>query len=352
MMYCLNQAKRLIKEYVDSELIPCVAAGVTTLHDDGSIYMGNSSLLPEKVPLRNDAIFDLASVSKVVGTTTMTLQCIEKGFFSLKTKVSSIFSDFPYEDITIEHLLTHTSGICHDDKEYKKLKGKEGIRDLIFNKKLEYKPGTKVLYSDLGFVLLGFIIEHYVGNLDTYFDKNIAIPLRMHDTAYNPKDKCKLERCVPTEITQQRGVIKGVVHDGKSYLLGGISGNAGLFSTLEDLTNFTRMMLNNGSFEEKKILSKASIKLLKKCYTSNLNERRTLGWAFDEKNMSFGDYYSDCCLYHTGFTGTSVYIDFKRNCSIILLTNRIHPTRDNNVIIEFRNQLHNVILSEFDNFEE
>lgn len=351
MKDCLKQAESLLNQYVDKGWIPCGAVALVTQEDAFTRYAGNSSIIPEKIPLSQDAIFDLASVSKAVGTTTIALQCMEQGIFNLKTTVRSILPDFPYEEVTIEHLMTHTSGICSDDKKYKQLKDKEELRRFFFEKPLEYAPGTKVSYSDFGYIALGFILEKLAGNLDDVFRKSVAAPLGMKDTCYCPSEKGLAERCVPTEVTPERGVIKGVVHDGKAYLLGGLSGNAGLFSTLEDMTHFVKMMLNDGCYEGKRILSKASVNLLKKCYTSGLNDRRTLGWLSDEKKTSLGDYYSDCCIFHTGFTGTSVYIDFKRKCGIVLLTNRIHPSRDNTYIKEVRNNVHNAILSCFDSLQ-
>jgi len=124
---------------------------------------------------------------------------------------------------------------------------------------LEYTPGTKVLYSDFGYITLGFIIEKLAGNLDAIFMQSVAVPLGMKDTCYRPAEKGLAERCVPTEVTPERGVIKGIVHDGKAYLLEGLSGNAGLFSTLEDMTHFVKMILNDGCYGGKSILSKASV---------------------------------------------------------------------------------------------
>ena len=127
-----------------------------------------------------------------------------------------------------------------------------------------------------------------------------------------------------------------------------MSGNAGLFSTCSDLMNFVQMILNEGIYKGNTVLSVTSIQLLKKCYTSTLNLRRTLGWFIDEESAPMGDYYSKTCLFHTGFTGTSVYIDFERECGIVFLTNRIHPSRDNENIFQVRNIIHNLLIRSYD----
>ena len=281
----------------------------------------------------------------MVSTTTCILQLLERGYFSLKSPVCEILPDFPYPQITIQHLLTHTSGFIPDDKAYKNYHGKEEMYEFIKSLPLDYETGTKVEYSDFGFILLGLIVEKLTEPLDQYAKKNIFQPLNMKDTGYNPVNK---NRCAPTEITAERGVIQGVCHDGKGYRMNGVSGNAGLFSTAEDLSHFVQMLLNDGSYNGKQILKPDTVHLLQRSYTQNLNLSRTLGWMYNDPAASDGDYASTSCIYHTGFTGTSLYIDFIRQCGIILLTNRVHPTRNNPSIVSIRNCFHNAVLLSYD----
>lgn len=348
MDWNLDGAKGLLEGYVERGLIPGAALAIVTPEEAKVAHVGYRSLVPEKVLLEEDAIYDLASVSKVVATTTMALRCIEKGHFSLQSTVQSILPEFPHPQVTIEHLMTHTSGVCGDDKAYKTCRNKEELKAFFFEKPLEFEPGTKVLYSDFGYILLGFVIEKFHGTLDAFAQEQIFRPLEMEDTGYRPADRGLVSRCVPTEVTEDRGVVQGIVHDGKALRLDGVSGNAGVFSTARDLSHFLQMFLGNGAYHGRRILSTSTVALLRKCYTPGLNLRRTLGWIVDEKSSAFGDYYSPHCLFHTGFTGTSLYLDFDRSCGIVLLTNRVHPTRENPNIKLVRDTVHNRLLMEFD----
>lgn len=141
----------------------------------------------------------------------------------------------------------------------------------------------------------------------------------------------------------ERGLIKGVVHDGKANILNGKAGNAGLFGNLKEVSKVAQMFLNNGKYQGKEILKEETINLLKKPYTQGLNLSRTIGWIFAQEDESMGLHYSNCCLYHTGFTGTSVYIDYIREIAIVFLTNAAYPTRDEKMI-NIRREFHNAIL--------
>lgn len=337
-----------LNSVIEKGEIPGASLGVINKDGAKHVCMGYAQTYPCKVPLKEEQLYDLASLTKVVSTTTLALKCIEKGLFTLKTRLQEILPDFPHSDVTIEHILTHTSGICADDKKYKKCSSKKEIREFFFSKELSFVPGSKVEYSDFGYVALGFAIEELLGPLNEVAKEWIFAPLGMSHTLYRPTEQFDKEVCVPTELTENRGLIQGVVHDGKANILEGVSGNAGLFSTVTDLSKFVSMILNNGST----VLSKTSINLLKKCYTEKLNLRRTLGWFSNEPSASIGDYYSDIILFHTGFTGTSILIDLERECGIILLTNRIHPSRNNDNIAHIRNTVHNLLLKAYDETEE
>ena len=344
----LSAGMRIVKEYVDSGKIPGACCGFVS--DSGTYFdhYGYKSLIPVKSKNSISTIYDMASCTKVISTTTITLQAIENGLCSLRTPLSDILNDFPYRSVTIGNLLTHTSGICHDDKSYKNCNGKKEMWEFVINKPLEFEPGTSLVYSDFGYVVLGFALEKLLGPLDVYAKEHIFDPLGMKDTMYNPKKHMVENRCASTENTCDRGIICGDVHDGKAFRLGGVSGNAGLFSTVEDVSKFSEMLLNNGELGNKRILTQSTCKLLKKNYTAGLTSSRTLGWIKKDKNTAMGDYYSDDCLYHTGFTGTSIYIDYERNCAVILLSNRIHPSRDNQNIMDFRNKFLNEVLIAYD----
>lgn len=334
--------KEILKKAVDDNKIPGGSYAFITLDEQEYGFYGYSQLLPIKKENSINTLYDLASCTKVVATTTMILKLIEEGIINLNDKVNSHLFDFKYSDVTIKHLLTHTSGLPSDDKRYKECKNKNELVNFIYSLKLNNKPGMFVEYSDFGFILLGLIIEKYKGSLEEYANQLIFKPLEMNNTMYNPLLKNRKNDCACTEITDARGAIQGEVHDGKAFILNGLSGNAGLFSNIKDLGKFVLMMLNDGH----PILKKQTVDLLKQCYTKDLNLPRTLGWMFSDKNTSCGNQVSDISLYHTGFSGTSIYIDYVNKIGIILLTNRVHPSRnDVDTIKEIREQIHNRILS-------
>lgn len=334
--------KKFIEECVEGGAFPGAAFGIVTKEASMFDAAGYSQLVPEKENADIDTIYDLASLSKVVSTTTIILMLIEQGKITLHTKVSDILGSFKYKDVTIWNLLTHTSGLPSDIQDYKKFcKTKEDLINRALSADLVYETGKKVMYSDIGYILLGLIIEKTAGRLDEFFKTNIAEPLDMKDSFYNPQDSVRI-RCAATEINETRGCIRGTVHDGKAYISGGVSGHAGLFSTVEDLGKFCRMILNDGLSCKKRILSRNSIMLMRECHTAGLNERRGLGWQVKDSSNSMGDLASECSIYHTGFAGTSILIDFKNEMAFILLTNRIHPTRENKDLLRLRKNINNI----------
>lgn len=194
-------------------------------------------------------------------------------------------------------------------------------------------------------MLLSLIIERLTGSFEEYVNEKIFKPLNMIDTGFNPS-KEKKSRCAATEKSSMRGeLIVGVVHDEKSYIMGGLSGHAGLFSTIKDLGAFVNMILGDGEYQRKRILSQNTIDLLSKCHTEGLNARRGYGWVLKEENSSIGDLASDLSIYHTGFTGTSILIDRYYGIGFILLTNRVHPTRGNIKLLSLRGKINNIAMT-------
>lgn len=347
-MSVLESGFEVIRKRVDCGHIPGAAFAFVTPGGSEFGFYGSRQLVPERLPLEEDTLFDLASLSKVVVTTTLCLKLIEDGKLELSTALSDILPDFPHREVTIQHILTHTSGIDADDKEYKKCRGEQELWDFIKAKSLCFSPGSMVEYSDCAYIALGRAIGAITGGLEEFAVKAIFEPLGMSDTMYAPSAKGLADRCAPTEVTAERGVIKGEVHDGKAWRMGGVSGNAGVFSTLRDVERFTRMMLCGGSLGQVQVLKEESVELLKHCYTEGLNLRRTLGWFCNDPTASIGTHYSEHCIYHTGFTGTSIYIDFDRGCGAVLLSNRVHPSREHSVMQDVRNEFHDALLTEFD----
>jgi len=336
----LDYLKQYLEKMLD-DAFPGACFGIVT-HDGAHVdFMGKAQITPAIKQMEKGTIFDLASLTKVIATVTSIMILVGNGEIRLNQRLKAILPGFRHEEITILHLLTHTSGLPAEAKFYKFCNNKDDIIDRLYDVGLAYEPGKKVVYSDLGFMLLGLVVEKLAGPIDKFAPKYIFRPLAMHDTCYNPP-KEKIIRCAATEYREVRGVIVGEVHDGNAHAMGGVSGHAGLFSTVPDLCNFAGMILNEGYFEGKKILPLPSIDLMNRCFTEGLNERRGLGWQLKTPEGSMGDLAGDNAMYHTGFTGTSILIDRERSFGFILLTNRVHPSRDNNKLVNYRGNINNI----------
>lgn len=327
---------------------------VVTKNKTYSGFVGNKATVPLVISNDVDTIYDMASCTKVICTTTCIMKLLELGKIRLYDSVSTYLPRFKHSDVVIWDLLTHTSGLPAGIAGVTKIKTKEEALDKLFNIELIYPKNTKILYSDLGFILLGLIVEKVSGmNLNEFSKENIFIPLEMYDTMFKPND---IDRCAPTEERNDdivKGMVKGYVHDELSYILGGICGHAGLFSTASDISHFIEMILNNGKYHDKQILSKASIDLL---FTPQVEEKngislntykRSLGWIVQGEQSSASDLASKETILHTGFTGTNIFIDRINKVGFTLLTNRVHPTRKNNLLIPFRAKVGNFIIANF-----
>ena len=333
-----------LKRSMDEGAFPGACFGIVSGKERYSGYMGYAQPGPVRRKMRANSIFDLASLSKVIVTTTAVMILMEGGEIRLQDRVKDILPDYRHEGTTILELLTHTSGLPAEIKFYKFCRDLDETLSLLYKTDFEYSPDSKVVYSDLGFMLLGLIIESVSGQtLDSFARKYIAKPLYMKDTCYNPPEELK-DRCVATEFSQRRGVIVGQVNDGNAYMMGGVSGHAGLFSTLPDLMNFAEMLLNEGCYAGKKILSPASIDLMGRSYTDCLGERRGLGWQLKTPGYSMGDLVSDDVMYHTGFTGTSILVDRRYGLAFVLLTNRAYPSRENQKLLRLRGYINNIAM--------
>lgn len=344
----LNIGKSIIKEYVDRNELPGACIAYVDKNGHECDCYGYKALLPQKEELCIDTIYDIASLSKVVSTSTMVCRLMEEGLVSFETKVKDVLSEFPYKDITVFDLITHTSGLPADDKNYKLCTNKEELWDFILKLPLHNPTGTVVEYSCFGYIVLGKIIEHFKGNLEDYARQVLFDPLESSNIMYNPYLKNRADDCAPSEVTEQRGIIKGIVHDGKANILGGLSGNAGIFSDVETLARFVSMMLNEGTYNGRQILSKDTMKLFHRTYTEGLNEKRTMGgWFHGDLNTSAGKLVSPDSLYHTGFTGTSIYIDYERGFGLVFLANAVHPSRIHKMN-EIRPLFYTEIIKAFD----
>lgn len=277
--------------------------------------------------MTEDTIFDLASISKLF-TTTAAMKLYEAGKFELDDPVADHLPDFAEngkEDVTIKQLMTHTSGFVAWLPLESMVDNREDAIETVLTYPLANEPGTTYEYSDLNLITLGALIEEWSGvRLDEYMKTEITEPLGMVDTMYNPP-KALHDRVAATAYTSSRGMIRGEVHDGNAYVLDGVAGHAGLFSTAQDLAHFSQMMLNKGDVNGQQILKPETIDLMLENHTPNFpGNDHGLGWELDQ-SWFMGALSSPTTMGHTGFTGTSIVINPELQTFAILLTNRVHP---------------------------
>jgi uncharacterized protein YbbC (DUF1343 family)/CubicO group peptidase (beta-lactamase class C family) len=288
---------------------------------------GNRQVEPSVEPMTIDTLFDMASLTKPLATATSIMILVERGQLRISDKVSKFFPDFAAngkEDVTVENLLTHSSGLIPDNpvKDYDD--GWKSAEKHICNLKLLTPPGSTFKYSDVNFILLGKIVEKVSGKPEDEFVKEeIYSKLGMHDTGYNPSDELRKR----AETTEKRGDkwIKGEVHDPRAYALKGVAGHAGLFSTAEDLAVYGQMYLGKGRRGDVRILGEATFEEMIRPRDID-GSRRALGWDnHTGYSRNRGELMSDRAFGHGGFTGTSMWIDPELNLYIIFLGDRLHP---------------------------
>lgn len=306
--------------------------------------LGDRSLIPDREINDIDTIYDLASLTKVIITTPLILIAIRENKIKHETKVKNILNDFPFVDITIKDLLTHTSGLDADIKT-DKTDTKESIWNKIKQSKRIYHDKQHVLYSDLGYITLGLILEKiYNTNLKELSQKYLLCPMDMKDSGYNI-EQAKHKRCAPTEISIITDMMrKGLVHDEKATVMNGISGHAGFFSTIKDMSHVLEMLMNDGYYKDRTVLTKEEINLFKTCYSPKNEIKRSIGYLLKDERSPFSVLNSNSAYMHTGFTGTSILVDEENELGIVILSNRVHPTRENTKIYEKRKEIHHFIL--------
>jgi CubicO group peptidase (beta-lactamase class C family) len=283
-------------------------------------------------------LWDLASLTKVVGTTTAAMILEEEGRLALDRTVASYlpeFNDPAKAAITLRQLLEHRGGLEAFAPLYREFRGREQYLEQINRRPSKRAPGTETEYSDWDLILLQLIIERITAQpLDHFLQERLFRPLGMHDTGFNPDPSLK-PRIAATEIQEWRGgKVHGEVHDENAWALGGVAGHAGLFSSARDLAIFAQMLLNGGSYGGVRILRPETI--ARWTARQNAGSSRALGWDTPSPGSSAGQYMSPNSFGHTGFTGTSIWIDPRRDLFVILLSNRVNPTRENRKIFPVR----------------
>ncbi len=312
--------------------------GVLLLEQHGATYrkhFGQRAIVPTTEPMSEDTLFDAASLTKVIAATPAIMRLIEQGKVGLEDRVVKFIPEFGTlgkEVITIRQLLTHTSGLRPDISLKPDWNGYDAAIRLACEEKLAAPPGTKIIYSDTGLYLVGEIVRRVSGlPLDQFVQREVFGPLGMTDTGFNPP-RSKLARIAPTEVESGQPV-RGVVHDPRARRMGGVAGHAGLFTTAHDLALFARMMLNEGELAGVRVFKPETVRLWTSVQTPpGVAGRRGLGWDIDTgfsgprgKLFPIGSYG------HTGWTGTSLWIDPFSKTFLIFLSNRNHPTEAGSV---------------------
>ena len=305
-------------------------------HDGKVIYRkayGSRSLEPRREPMTLDTIFDLASLTKVIATTTAVMQLVEQGKVRLNDPVAKYLPEFAQngkEDITVRQLLTHYSGLAPDLDLTTPWEGKNTAYQLAFVEPPETTPGSGFVYSDINFIMLGALVEKVSGEtLDAYAEQHIFAPLKMTHTRFLPPAAWR-SKIAPTQYDENEHMLRGVVHDPTARRMGGVAGHAGLFSTADDLAKFAQALLNGGDG----ILSAVAVeKMTSPEQPPSAPMLRGFGWDIDSPfSSNRGDLLPVGSFGHTGFTGTSIWIDPTTQTYIILLTNAVHPRGKGNAI--------------------
>ncbi|SFW58983.1 serine hydrolase domain-containing protein [Amycolatopsis australiensis] len=314
----------------DGVVVDRYAAGGALRYADAK---GTELPADQQVPMKNDTIFDMASISKLF-TSIAVLQLAERGQLTIDTPVSRFFPEFATGDkaaVTVKMLLTHTSGFDADPVPslwagYPDIPAR---RQAVLDSPLKNKPGTTYLYSDINLLTLGFIVEKLTGQtLDRVVHDRITAPLGMADTGYNPPAS-KLDRIAATEFEANppRGMVRGSVHDENAWSLGGVAGHAGVFSTAGDMAVLAQTILNGGSYRGHRILGAETVRQMLTNYNQQFpDDSHGLGFELDQP-WYMGALASPVTAGHTGFTGTTLVIDPESRSFAILLTNRVHPSR-------------------------
>ncbi len=351
----LEQIDVLVAQAIDRGHIPgavvLVGRGEDVLHE---CVAGYRRLVPSAQPMERDTIFDLASLTKPLATAMLAMQLIEAGELVVSEPVKRYVSEFSDERALIRDLLTHSSGLPPfknyldnpptDDND--PLARLQAVVADICSTPLQAAPGTRFIYSDLGFILLAYIIERIAGaRLDELFAARVAAPAGLSTARFCPPPEWA-DRCAATEVVNGQ-TLQGVVHDENARYLGGIAGHAGLFATADDVAEMCRIMLRGGEGRAGRVLSAASVAAMTSPQSRHPGNLRGFGWGIgtDYSVSLRGDLFPLRGFGHSGFTGTSVWVDPPSRIWIVILTNRVHPSRETGQVLGLRKRIANTVAA-------
>ncbi len=352
MRAALSPAGEILKRAIAERAFPGAVLAVG--HENRLALQGFGRFTySRKSPAAKPAtIYDAASLTKVVVTTTASMQMVEKGALRLDAPVAHYLPGWAdagqtewRAKVTVADLLRHSAGLCAHREFYRQARGRDAVVARALAETLEYEPGTSILYSDLGFILLGDILERIAGEtLEQYAKREIFEPLGMNDSMFRPPRRLRT-KIAPTEndADWRKRQVWGEVHDSNAAAMGGVAGHAGLFSTASDLAIFCQMILNGGVYAHHRILRRETIDRFTRRKAIG-DSARSLGWDVSTGESSSGRYFSRNSFGHTGYTGTSIWIDPEKQLFVVLLTNRVYPSAENNAIRQLRPALHDAVV--------
>lgn len=347
-----SRSVRILQKGLEIDAYPCIAYAIgcgDTLLDSG--YMGNRQVNPTPLPLERDTLFDLASLSKLVSTTMVALRMIERGEIELSDTLSRYF-DIPADapagrgDVTVRHLMHHNSGLTPHIPLWTQTDDPSKAVEVILRSKPWCEPGEQVHYSCMGYILLQKILEKVGGApLDELAAREVFEPLGMHATCYNPTTK----NVVTTEFSALHGeYLCGRVHDENASFMGGVSGNAGVFSSLDDMIQFARMIASGGKCDSGLYLNPRTFEKAIYNATPGKNENRGLGFQLTPSfSMLTGALFSEGSYGHTGFTGTALYVDKDTRLWAMILTNAVHFGRNKTDLFRTRRLFFNSLADTY-----
>lgn len=347
----LDKVDAIVQQAIRDTAFP---GAVLVIAKDGIIVhekaFGSYDYEPYSARVDINTMFDLASVTKVISTTSAVMRLVGEGKIKLDDPVIKYIPKFGQngkQNITVYNLMVHNSGLVGWGKYYERCKTPQQLLDTVFAAGLTYKTGDSTIYSDLGLITMGKIVEKTSGTtLDRFVDSVFFKPMGMSSTMFNPPERL-WNHVMPTEVDnfwRKTGVaVRGTVHDENAWVLGGVSGHAGLFSTAPNLAILLQMELNGGTYGGKRYLKEEIIHQ----FTTRQSEKSTrgIGWDMKPATRSWaGMLLSTRTFLHTGFTGTSVAADPTRNLIVVLLTNRVYPTRESQKIAVVRPRVHDAVV--------
>lgn len=351
-----TELQRLVGRFIDLRGFPGASLAVgyreRLLVCRGYGRLDYTSTSPAANP---NSVYDLASLTKVVCTTTLAMQACERGGIDLDDRLGRFFPEFRSghkRQVALKHLLSHSSGLPAHAPLYAHAGGKEDLLRRVLETPLEYRPGSRSLYSDLGFILLGAVVEGVGGDsLDKLAQEQIFLPLGMRRTCFQPPSDWR-PRIAPTESDPWRKrLLRGEVHDENACAMGGVAAHAGLFGTAADLAVFCQALLNGGVYNHRRIVKPSTLETFTQRQTRPAATTRALGWDTPAPDSSAGNELSPRSYGHTGFTGTSLWIDPRRRLFIVFLTNRVHPSRENTAIRSARREVADTVAKAVDQWE-